>query len=127
MKDCIFCKIVSGEIPSFKIFENEDFLAFLEINPINIGHTLVIPKKHYETIYKMPDGEYSNLFSVVRLIAPRIAEATKAKKVGISVVGLDINHAHLHILPINNTSDTNFENQKPADSNELTRMAQLLS
>ena len=96
-KDCIFCKIIAGQIPSHKIYEDENFLAFLDINPISPGHALVIPKKHYRWVWDVPNaGEY---FEVVRTIALAQKKAFHAQSVLSKIVGEDVPHAHIWIYP----------------------------
>jgi histidine triad (HIT) family protein len=104
MEECLFCKIAGGEIPSDKVYEDSKFLAFLDINPRNPGHTLVIPKKHYETILDMPDGELGDLLLMVKKVASAVKESMKAD--GISVgqsngraAGQVIPHVHFHVIP----------------------------
>jgi histidine triad (HIT) family protein len=97
MKDCIFCKIAKGEIPYWKIYEDENFLAFLDINPFVEGHTLVIPKKHYRWVWDVPElGEY---FAVVRKIANHFQKVTGDEFVASLIWGTDVPHAHIHLLP----------------------------
>lgn len=122
--NCIFCKIVAGEIPSHKVYEDEQFLAFLEINPIKLGHTLLVTKEHYATVYDMPKELFCGFMNTARKIAPAIKSATACRKVGLSIVELDMDHAHLHVLPLVTAGDTNFENQKPSKSEELANMAE---
>ena len=95
--DCIFCKIVKGEIPANKVYEDEDFLAFLDINPFNPGHTLVIPKKHYRWVWDVDNaGQY---FEVVKKIAKVLQKSLEAKYVVSGIAGIDVPHAHIHIIP----------------------------
>jgi len=97
MKSCIFCKIAKGEIPCWKIYEDKNFLAFLDINPFVEGHTLVIPKKHYHWVWDLPDpGEY---FAVVRKIANHFQKVTGDEFVASLIWGTDVPHAHIHLLP----------------------------
>ena len=97
MTDCIFCQIVKGEVPSYKIYEDEEFLAFLDVFPYTHGHTLVIPKKHVESVWDYEDlGKY---FEVVGKIARSMREKVEDKIVRSSVVGTDVPHAHVHLLP----------------------------
>ncbi len=102
--DCIFCKIVSGEIPSKKVYEDNDIIAFLDINPANQGHTLVIPKKHFESIHDIDDDTLKKLVSVVKLIADRIKNNLNADGINIiqnngQYAGQLVNHIHFHIIP----------------------------
>ena len=104
MEECIFCKISKGEIPSMKVYEADDALAFLDINPRNKGHTLVIPKRHYETVMEMPDEEVGELFKTVKKIAMAVKEGVEASGVNISqnngkAAGQVVPHVHFHVIP----------------------------
>ena len=104
MDDCIFCKIVEGSIPSEKVYEDEQVLAFLDITPVNKGHTLVIPKTHHENIYALPDSALDAMMHTVRDLAPRIKHATNADGINVIVnnegaAGQIIFHIHCHIIP----------------------------
>lgn len=97
MKDCIFCKIVSGEMPYYKVYENENFLAFLDIYPRVKGHTLVIPKKHYHWVYDVPEfGEY---WESVLEVTRKIQRSLMPKLINYFTYGIDVSHAHIHVLP----------------------------
>ncbi len=108
----IFSKIVKGEIPSHKIAEDEDYLAFLDINPLARGHTLVIPKKEVDYIFDMDD----NLLAGMQVFSKRVAKAIErvipCKRIGIAVLGLEVPHAHIHLIPINRLEDINFGRPK---------------
>lgn len=108
----IFSKIVAGEIPSYKIAENDKFYAFLDINPLVKGHTLVIPKKEVDYIFDMEDQDLSEMHSFAKKIALAIKKAFPCKKVGMAVLGLEVPHAHIHLIPINKESDMIFSNPK---------------
>ena len=102
--DCVFCKIISGEIPCYKVYEDEDFLAFLDIYPVNMGHTLVIPKGHFENIFSLPDDVASKYFVVVKKIASVVKEVMNADGINIgmnnlSAAGQVVFHSHIHIIP----------------------------
>jgi len=104
MNDCLFCKIVSKEIPYEKIYEDENFLAFLDINPVNQGHTLVIPKKHSRTIFEMDDKNVKEIMMIVKKVANKIRKTLKADGINIminneSAAGQIIFHTHIHIIP----------------------------
>jgi len=99
MDDCIFCKIVKGEIPAEKIYEDELILAFLDINPVNYGHVLVIPKEHYQWFYDVPDDVLSHLMIKSKKLIVAIKETLKADYVALAVVGIDVPHFHLHLIP----------------------------
>jgi histidine triad (HIT) family protein len=108
----IFSKIVAGEIPCYKVAENEKFLAFLDINPLSEGHTLVIPKKEIDYIFDIPDDLLSEMIVFAKKVALAIEKAVPCKRVGIAVVGLEVPHAHIHLIPINEVSDINFQRPK---------------
>lgn len=110
--ETIFSKIINGDIPCFKIAENEHFLAFLDINPLAEGHTLVIPKNPVDNIFDLNDKEYSELFLFAKIIAKAIQKNFDCKKVGIAVIGLEVAHAHIHLVPINYVSDLDFKREK---------------
>ncbi len=114
----IFSKIVSGEIPSYKVAENDRYLAFLDINPLNEGHTLVIPKKPTDYIFDMEDEEYRGLWSFAKKVSHAVGKAIPCKRVGVAVIGLEVAHAHIHLVPINNVSDIDFSRPKLKFSEE---------
>ena len=108
----IFSKIVSGEIPAWKVAENNDFIAFLDINPLAEGHTLVIPKKEIDYIFDMGDPLYADFFVFARKVARGIKAVIPCTKVGITVIGLEVAHAHIHLIPINTIYDIDFSKPK---------------
>ena len=112
MSDSIFTKIIKGDIPSYKILENEDFISFLDINPIKEGHTLVVPKLQVDYIYDLPSDVFSGLFNFSKIVAQKIKGAIECDRIGISVVGLEVPHAHIHLIPINEISDMSFESPR---------------
>ena len=114
----IFTKIVNGEIPCHKIAEDERFLAFLDLTPLADGHTLVIPKKEIDYIFDLEDDLLSGLILFAKKIAPAIAQACPCKKVGVSVIGLEVPHAHVHLIPLNSMNDINFTKKKLKPSQE---------
>lgn len=107
--NCIFCKIVAGEIPSYKVYEDTNFLAFLSIGPINEGHTLVIPKQHFNTFLDLPGNLNNEIFSVTQKIGQKIDTILKPKKVGVLVAGWDVPHTHIHVVPMNEYHDLTSE------------------
>ncbi|MDP3436052.1 MAG: HIT family protein [Bacteroidales bacterium] len=118
----IFSKIIAGEIPSFKVAESERFYAFLDINPVSAGHTLVVPKNETDYIFDMESEEFSSMFAFAQKVAKGIKEVIPCKRVGVAVLGLEVPHAHIHLIPINSESDMDFrkakiklENSKMAD------------
>jgi histidine triad (HIT) family protein len=114
----IFTKIVNGEIPSYKVAENEQFLAFLDITPIRKGHVLVIPKEETDYIFEMSDYNLGSIFVFAKEVATKIRKVFPCKKVGITVIGLEVPHAHIHLIPMNSLSDMNFAQEKLKLSNE---------
>jgi len=108
----IFSKIASGEIPSFKVAEDNNFYAFLDINPIAQGHTLVIPKREKDYIFDLEEEELKGLFAFAQKVAKGIKEAIPCKRVGVAVIGLEVPHAHIHLIPINSESDIDFRRPK---------------
>lgn len=104
----IFSRIVAGEIPSYKVAEDDRFYAFLDINPVQKGHTLVIPKKEIDDIMDLTADEYADLNRFAYRVAHAIKAAVPCRKVGVAVIGLEVPHAHIHLIPINNERDMNF-------------------
>jgi histidine triad (HIT) family protein len=119
--DCIFCKIVKGEIPSFKVSEDDNYLAFLSIAPIKSGHTLVIPKKHSEYLFDMEDLDLSELIKFSKPVAKKLQTSLKPKtgKVGIMVAGLEVAHTHIHLIPMDAEGDLTFANARATEPEEL--------
>ena len=109
MTDSIFTKIIKGEISCFKVLENEDFIAFLDVNPVNKGHTLVVPKLQIDYIYDLPEDIFSKLFIFSKKVAQMLKNSFRCNRIGISIVGLEVPHAHIHLIPINKIEDMNFE------------------
>ncbi|HNW51276.1 MAG TPA: HIT family protein [Prolixibacteraceae bacterium] len=108
----IFTKIVNGEIPSYKVAENEYFYAFLDINPLAKGHTLVIPKKEVDYLFDLDDETYLGLLAFAKKLAIAIKKAFPCQKVGLAVLGLEVPHAHVHLVPMQTERDINFANAK---------------
>ena len=108
----IFTRIINGEIPCYKIAETDDCFAFLDINPLAKGHTLVIPKKEVDYLFDLDDEVYGNLFSFSKQIAKAIKAAVPCERIGVAVIGLEVPHAHIHLCPINGINDLNFSNPK---------------
>ena len=106
----IFTKIIRGEIPCYKVEESEDCLAFLDINPNSYGHTLCILKKEIDYIFDLSDEEYVSLMNFSKRVALAIKKSVDCKRVAMSVVGLEVPHVHVHLIPINNMNDLNFSN-----------------
>lgn len=117
----VFSKIIAGEIPSYKIAENDEFLAFLDVYPIAEGHTLVIPKKETDYIFDIGPDEYSGLWLFAKEVSAKIEKAIECKRIGVAVVGLEVPHAHIHLVPINSVSDINFSKPKLKFTDEEMR------
>ena len=104
----IFSKIINGEIPAYKIAEDDFFLAFLDINPLAKGHTLVIPKKEVDYIFDLDDTLYPGIFVFAKKVSKAIKASVKCERIGVAVIGLEVPHAHIHLVPINHVGDINF-------------------
>ena len=122
----IFSKIVKGEIPCHKVMEDEHYLAFLDIRPINQGHTLVIPKTEIDYIFDLDQNLLSGLMLFAQKVAVKIKRSVECQRVGIMVAGLEVPHAHVHLIPINSVSDLNFALAKPASHEELVNILEKL-
>ncbi len=119
----IFSRIVAGEIPAHKIAETDEFLAFLDIMPTATGHTLVIPKREVDYIFDLPDDLYAGLMAFAKQIAPAIEKAIPCQRIGVAVVGLEVPHAHVHLIPLNSMADMNFHNKLKPTHDELAETA----
>jgi len=108
----IFSKIVSGDIPAFKVAEDDNHLAFLDIFPLAKGHVLVIPKKETDYIFNIASDEYLELFKFAQKVAKAMDKVIDCKRIGVAVIGLEVPHAHIHLVPLNHVSDINFERPK---------------
>ncbi len=108
----IFSRIVAGEIPSYKIAEDENFYSFLDINPLAKGHTLVIPKKEVDYIFDIDDSMHKEFWHFAKRVAAAVKKAVPCKRIGIAVIGLEVPHAHIHLIPMNKVSDMNFASPK---------------
>jgi len=108
----IFSKIIAGKIPSYKIAENDQFFAFLDIFPLREGHVLVIPKIEVDNLFDLPENFLSQMLVFARPIAKAIEKTFKCNRCGISVIGLEVPHAHMHLIPINSSNDLNFTQSK---------------
>ncbi|HMP29699.1 MAG TPA: HIT family protein [Saprospiraceae bacterium] len=108
----IFKKIIDGEIPCYKVAENDEFLAFLDVNPLKIGHTLVIPKIEVDYIFDIEDDLIAKMMIFAKHVAKSIQSAYPCNRIGVGVIGLEVAHAHIHLVPINSMNDINFSNTK---------------
>lgn len=124
----LFTRIVNGEIPCYKIAEDDRFFSFLDINPLAKGHTLVIPKKEVDYIFDIEDEEYKALFLFAKKVAKAIKEVIPCKKVGVAIIGLEVNHAHIHLVPINGVYDIDFSKPKlQFNKEEFTEICEKIS
>ena len=124
----IFTRIVNGEIPSYKVAESEEYYAFLDINPLMKGHTLVIPKMEVDYLFDLDDDTYNGLFSFAKTISHGIKKAINCERIGVVVMGMEVPHAHIHLIPINQMNDMNFSNEKlKLDSDEMIHIAKAIS
>ncbi|MBA5246684.1 HIT family protein [Marnyiella aurantia] len=108
----VFTKIINGEIPAYKIAEDDRFLAFLDVMPLAKGHTLVIPKKETDLIFNIETEEYKDLWAFAQKVAAKVGKAIPCVRVGVAVVGLEVPHAHIHLVPLNSIGDLNFANER---------------
>jgi histidine triad (HIT) family protein len=120
----IFTKIINGEIPSHKIAETEDFFAFLDVFPCAPGHTLVVPKKEVDYLFDLSDDIYTGLMAFAKSLEPAIRKAVPCKRVGVAVIGLEVPHAHVHLIPMNSMNDMNFNSKIKISSEELSEIAE---
>ena len=120
----LFSKIISGEIPAHKVAETTDYLAFLDINPLKMGHVLVIPKLEVDYIFDLDDEQYAGLMIFAKVVAKALKKAVPCTKIGVTIIGLEVPHAHIHLIPINGIADMNFSlpKLKPSEK-ELSEVA----
>src|SRR3989338_1562773 len=119
----LFTRIVKGEIPCHKILEDEKYLAFLDVRPINPGHTLVITKKEIDYIFDLDDENLAGLMVFAKKVAIMLNEAVSCKKIGVMVAGLEVPHVHVHLIPIQEVTELNFARARPASPEDLAGMA----
>jgi histidine triad (HIT) family protein len=123
----LFSKIISGETPSYKVAENEDFIAFLDINPNAKGHTLCVPKKEVNKIFDLDDETYLKLMAFSKKVAKGLESVVNCKRIGMAVVGLEVPHVHVHLIPLHTMDDMRFENKLSLTENEFQELAKLIS
>jgi len=123
MGTCIFCEIIKGVEPAHRVWESEDFLAFLTRRPCNPGHTLLIPKIHVDYVFDLEDPLYSNLFRAAKQLSEPIKQATDAKRVGVAIEGLSVPHVHLHLVPLDNVAELDPHRHIEQTEQELAEMA----
>ena len=126
MENCIFCKISKGEIPSIKIWEDEKYLAFLDVNPVAVGHTLLIPKKHTDYFFDLNDNEYCELMLNAKKIAQLLKSKLNSKRIGMIIEGFAVSHAHVHLIPINKMSEMDPNKAKSAKIEDLKITAEMI-
>jgi histidine triad (HIT) family protein len=114
----VFTKIIHGEIPAYKVAESDEFFAFLDINPLAKGHTLVVPKKEVDYLFNMDDELYAGLMLFSKKVAIALKEVVPCIRIGVTVIGIEVPHAHIHLIPINQVSDINFALPKKSFSPE---------
>jgi histidine triad (HIT) family protein len=119
----LFTKIINGEIPCYKVAENDDFLAFLDINPNAKGHTLCIPKVEVDKIFDMEESQFLNLMAFSRKVGKAIGKTIACKRVGITVIGLEVPHAHVHLIPLNTMQDATFQQKSKLTPEEFETVA----
>lgn len=118
----IFERIISGEIPSYKIAENDKFYAFLDINPVQAGHTLVVPKKVEDYIFDINDSELGEMMVFAKKIASAMRKALACKKIGVTVIGLEVPHAHIHLVPISGLGDMDFSKKLKFEEHQMLQI-----
>ncbi len=123
----IFTKIVNKEIPCYKVAETNEFLAFLDVNPNVKGHTLCIPKKEVDKLFDLDENTYNGLMSFSRKVAMAIEKTVSCERVGMSIIGLEVPHAHVHLIPLNTLDDARFIRKETLDTNEFAAIAKEIS
>lgn len=119
----IFSRIIAGEIPCFRIAENEEFFSFLDVRPIQKGHVLVVPKQEIDYLFDLDDESYSRMFLFAKKVARAIESVVPCRKVGLAVVGLEVPHAHIHLVPLNEVGDLVFGKITEVPADEMERLA----
>ena len=123
----IFSKIVAREIPSYKVAENENYYAFLDINPMAKGHTLVIPKREVNYLFELTEEEYAGLWAFARQVALALEQAVPCKRIGVAVLGMEVPHCHIHLVPLNKEGDMNFQQKHTLPAEEMAVIAQAIT
>lgn len=126
MADSIFTKIIRGEVPAEKIYEDENNIAFLTIQPIQPGHTLVVPKNQVDHLWDLPDADYQSLMEAAKKVATRLREVMGKKRVGVKVEGFEVAHAHIHLIPMDSVAEYNSPPKEASDA-ELAEMSKKLA
>lgn len=120
---CVFCSIIKGNIPSYHLWENKDFVAFLDIHPIKPGHILVIPKKHVDNVFDLDEKTYRDLFKTAKHLARPLKRAMKSKRIGMAIEGFGVPHVHLHLVPVNKGNEMNPTNTTSPSATTLHAVA----
>lgn len=126
MNDCIFCKIIAGEIPTNKVYEDDLFLVILDVQPIKPGHLLLIPKEHTDDVFAVENSLYTKLFELAKKLAPQLKEAMGTVRVGLAIEGFGVPHVHVHLVPIDQGNELNPEHAQKMSSEELYAIAEKL-
>ena len=123
---CLFCDIVTGDQEAFKVWEDDNFLIFLDVNPINPGHLLLIPKQHFDDVFSIPDPLYDELFRTAKFASSILRKIVNSNRVGLAIEGFGVAHAHIHLVPVNQGNELNPLRAKPAVKDELKELQQTL-
>ncbi|PZD77761.1 HIT family protein [Mesonia sp. K7] len=123
----IFTKIVNGEIPSYKVAETDKFLAFLDVNPNSKGHTLCIPKQEVDKIFDLEENTYVELMQFSRRVALALRKTVDCKRIGMSVIGLEVPHVHVHLIPLRTMSDATFQTKDKVSPEEMQQLAEAIA
>lgn len=123
MDKCIFCQIAQGQLLNYPVYEDAEFLAFMDIHPINPGHVVLIPKQHLEYVFELPDDIYQKLFATAKKISGPLRKVMAAKRVALAVEGFAVNHAHVHLVPVNAGNELDPHRAKLGDLNQLKILA----
>lgn len=123
----LFSRIAAGEIPSYKVAETDRYFAFLDINPVQAGHVLVIPKNEIDYIFDIEDEEFAGLHLFAKKVAKALRRAVPCVKVGVAVIGLEVHHAHIHLVPISNDGDLDFTKKKTLPESEMKAIADAIA
>ncbi|HEY3026752.1 MAG TPA: HIT family protein [Pyrinomonadaceae bacterium] len=124
METCIFCQIIEGIEPAHKIWESDDFLAFLSLHPCNPGHTCLIPKTHIDYVFDLDEPLYSRIFQLAKQLSGPLKKATDAKRIGIAIEGFSVPHVHLHLVPLYNVAELDPHRHIKQNSDEVAEMAE---
>lgn len=123
----IFSRIIAGEIPCYKIAENDKFFAFLDINPVAPGHTLIVPKKENDYIFNIDDDDFQTMHLFAKRVATGLKEAMPCKRIGVAVIGLEVPHAHIHLIPITTEADMDFHHKLTLPAEQMQEIAAKVS